>query len=167
MEGKQIIRILHRKPDGRVIRQAGELVRASPQELVLRRWFTPGRVAVSDGLAAPILPGDWGILFLPLGAWFHVRTYHRASGALVGMVVNINTPPESPEPGVLSYLDLEVDVVRLPDGTVRVIDRPALRAAVEAGWVDPETARRAEETAAWLAAVLAHASISRPEAPHR
>lgn len=164
---KQIVRILHRKPDGRVVRQAGEVRRATPQELVLQRWFTPGRVAVYDGLAAPILPGDWGLLFLSLGAWFHVRTYHRVSGALVGMVVNITTPPESPEPGVLSYLDLEVDVVRLPDGTVRVIDRPALRAAVEAGWVTPDLARRAEETAATLAAVLSHLPGPRPEAPHR
>ena len=57
------------------------------------------------------------------------RAYFRRDGTLIGELFNVQTPAEIDDRGV-RYVDLEVDVVRLPGGQVAVVDEDDLEAAV-------------------------------------
>ncbi|MGE3913769.1 MAG: DUF402 domain-containing protein, partial [Chloroflexota bacterium] len=75
------------------------------------------------------------------------------SGELVGELFNVQTPAEI-RGATVYYIDLEVDVVRLPDGTVTVVDEHDLEAAVRAGGITPDAAAGARALAYRLAAIL-------------
>ncbi|PSQ59670.1 MAG: RNA-binding protein, partial [Halobacteriales archaeon SW_9_67_25] len=62
---------------------------------------------------------------------------------------NVCTPVEV-FPEEVRYVDLHVDVVRTPDGTVRRVDDDELDAAVEAGNVPEALAEKAREVAGAL-----------------
>lgn len=94
-----------------------------PGTLELVRRFRSG--GTYDGLRLPKVEGDWGTLLLSEGAWVTVRRYFRRDGTLVGELYNIGTPVEF-YPDHLRYVDLELDVVRLPDGTGRLEDTGVL-----------------------------------------
>jgi predicted RNA-binding protein associated with RNAse of E/G family len=68
-------------------------------------------------------------------------------------ISNIQTPAQVDDRGV-RYVDLEVDVVRLPGGDVRVVDEADLAAAVRVGGITPETAAQATAVAYRLAQIL-------------
>lgn len=131
--------------------------------LVIERRFSAG--GRYDSLGAPKLAGDYGTIEVVEGGWVLRRTYHRADGRLIGELFNVQTPVEfspsptptpspSREPGVVRYTDLEVDVVRWPDGRVRVVDEDDLWAAVRAGGITPALAEQALTIAYRLADVL-------------
>ncbi len=136
--------IFHLKGGGRVIRLRGTVDRASEGRVVVRRRFRPGRLF--DSLDEPILPGDWGLVVLPAGEWWARRLYYRQDGTFVGEVVNLNTPVEVfPDRAV--YVDLELDIVQQPDGTVRIVDADDLEAAVRRGLLSLALLQRAYEEA--------------------
>lgn len=144
--------IIHLKPGGRVVRLRAAVERVGDGRLVLRRQFRAG--GIFDSLDEPIMPGDWGLVVLPVGCWWARRLYYREDGAFVGEVVNLNTPVEVfPDRAV--YVDLELDIVRLPDGAVRIVDVEELEAAVRRGWLSPALAQRAYEEAQKAALKLA------------
>lgn len=143
----------HQKPDGRKVSLRGTVERVETGRLVvIRRRFRPG--GVFDSLGEPILPGDWGLVELWAGHWWSRRLYFREDGRAVGEVININTPVELLPDGSY-YVDLEVDLVRLPDGTVRIVDLPDLEQAVRRGHLSPALAQRAYEEACRLALAMA------------
>jgi hypothetical protein len=119
--------------------------------LVLLRTFVGG--GRYDSLDAPILAGDHGSIEVVPGGWVLRRTYARANDAPVGELFNIQTPAELVDHEV-RYLDLEVDVVRWPDGRVKVVDLDDLADAQQAGLISPELADTARAIAAELAGVL-------------
>jgi len=118
--GSHII-VRHVKVDlpllGPGIELGGRVSRCKPGLLLLTRHFRPG--GTYDGLGEPKEEGDWGTITLKEGEWVTRRRYFRKGGDLIGNLYNINTPVEF-YPDHLRYLDLELDVVRLPDGTVRL-----------------------------------------------
>ena len=81
------------------------------------------------------------------------RAYYRQDGTLVGELFNVQTPAEI-QGNVVRYIDLEVDVVRFPDGRVLVVDEDDLAAAVRVGGVTPELAEQALVLAYRLAEIL-------------
>jgi protein associated with RNAse G/E len=136
--------IVHLKAGGQVVRLRGTVDRVGEEYLVVRRGFRPGRVF--DSLDEPMLPGDWGLVVLPAGRWWARRLYYREDGTFIGEVVNLNTPVEVfPDRAV--YVDLELDIVRMPDGTLRIVDADDLEAAVRRGRLSPALAQRAYEEA--------------------
>ena len=131
----------------------GVVSRFVPGEvLVLERRFRPG--GTYDSLEAPKEEGDHGEVELYENRWWGRRTYFRADGTPIGEIYNIHTPPELYPDGV-RYLDLEVDVVRHPDGGVAVVDEGTLRRKVEEGLIPEPLADRALDEArallTWLA----------------
>ncbi len=144
LEPGQDFTLVHLKPGGRVIRLRATVGRVEDGRLVLRRQFR-GR-GIFNSLDEPILPGDWGLVVLPAGRWWCRRLYYREDGTFVGEVVNLNTPIEV-FPDRVVYVDLELDVVRMPDGRVRVVDVEDLEAAVRRRWLSPALAQRAYEAA--------------------
>lgn len=81
------------------------------------------------------------------------RTYWRVDGTLIGELYNIQTPAEI-GPGFVRYTDLEVDVMRLPDGHVEVVDAADLDAAVRTRGISSQLAAKARTIAHRLADVL-------------
>jgi probable ribonuclease FAU-1 len=146
-----LVRVQHNKPWKRSIAMTGVVTAWDGETLTLERSFSAG--GRYDSLNVPKLAGDWGTIEAIRGAWVLRRAYHRADGTLIGELFNIQTPTEL-GPGVVRYVDLEVDVVRMPDGTVAVVDEDDLDAAVRVRGITPELAERARAVARRLADVL-------------
>ena len=130
----------------------GTVARFVPGEvLVLERRFRAG--GTYDSLEVPKEEGDHGEVELYEGRWWGKRTYFRADGTPIGEIYNIHTPPELYPDGV-RYLDLEVDVVRYPDGEVELVDEEELARRVREGLIPEALADRALAEARALAAAL-------------
>ncbi len=145
------VSIIHGKPWKRTITMSGVVEQWRGDLLVIRRQFRPG--GCYDSLAEPKLEGDYGTVEVAEGGWLLRRVYHRASSDVVGELYNVQTPAEL-RPAVVRYTDLEVDVVRWPDGRVAVVDEEDLAAAVRRGGISHELANRAGAIAHDLAAIL-------------
>ena len=80
------------------------------------------------------------------GRWWYPTTYKAADGTSKGTYVNVCTPVEL-FPDCVRYVDLYVDVIRQPDGTVEIVDADELEDAVDAGLVSDELAAKANDVA--------------------
>jgi len=145
------VRIVHAKPWKRTITMRGTVTSWDGDLLTLERQFSGG--GQYDSLHVPKLAGDWGTIEVPRGGRVLRRAYYRQSGALVGELFNIQTPAEI-RGGAVSYIDLEVDVVRMPDGRVTVVDEDDLTAAVRVGGITRAVADQALALAHRLAEIL-------------
>jgi protein associated with RNAse G/E len=137
-KGKKI-GIEHAKLNGRVISLSeGEIVEVDPKEkkLMLRRSKFSGRASY-DGLNIPKREGDYAISEAKEGLWFYKHIYFRREGQVIGAYYNINTLIEF-YPDKIRYVDLEMDVVRWPDGTVEVIDEEELNRQFKYGYLSEE-----------------------------
>jgi protein associated with RNAse G/E len=146
-KGKEI-RIEHVKLDGRIIYLSeGEIVEKDfeGKKLVLRRSRFKGRTRY-DGLGIEKREGDYAVSEVQEGSWSYRHTYFRADGALIGRYVNINTPVEF-YPDRIRYVDLEIDVVQMPDGRVTVMDEDDLEKQFQAGHFSKELKERAKREA--------------------
>ncbi len=130
--------------------------------LVLERRFRAG--GTYDSLELPKLEGDHGTVELYEGRWWGRRRYFRADGTPIGEIYNIHTPPELYPDGV-RYLDLEVDVVRRPDGEVELVDEEDLRHKVEEGLIPKALGIRALEEARSLVKRLGRGEIAQSRSP--
>ncbi|HEW89749.1 MAG TPA: DUF402 domain-containing protein, partial [Candidatus Bathyarchaeota archaeon] len=138
-EGSRLT-VLHVKLDGTVIKLGeAEVLRASDDlsELVLVRMIR-GR-GLYDGLGTRREPGDLAVSLTGLGSMRLVTSYLGADGTYKGTYVNLNTPVEVC-PSCIRYVDLEVDVCLMPDGSYKVLDEEELRKAVEEGTISAELA---------------------------
>src|SRR5207244_12589382 len=97
--------------------------------------------------------GDHGLVEIPGGSWVLRRVDFRADGRTIGELYNIQTPVEF-RPGLVRYIDLEVDVVRRADGRVEVVDEDDLEHAVEIGGISPMLTETALTIAQRLADLL-------------
>jgi predicted RNA-binding protein associated with RNAse of E/G family len=87
-------------------------------------------------------PGAPIVWFVFPGAWYDVGRFHLRDGTFTGFYINLIAPPEL-TPQVWTLYDLCLDVWVGPDGAFRVLDRDEFDEAVDHGWIDPVTARRA------------------------
>ncbi len=145
------ISIVHAKPWKRTITMRGTVDAWDGALLTVKRTFSGG--GQYDSLHVPKLNGDWGTIEVVPGGRVLRRAYYRLDGSLVGELFNIQTPAQIAD-GMVRYVDLEVDVVRMPDGRVTVVDEDDLVAAVRVGGIDAETADAARQLAYRLAEVL-------------
>ena len=146
-----LVRIQHNKSWKRSVTMTGAVLEWDGETLVLERSFSAG--GRYDSLHVPKLAGDSGTIEVVRGSWVLKRSYHRVDGSLIGELYNVQTPAEI-EPGVVRYVDLEVDVVRMPDGRVAVVDEDDLDAAVRVRGITPDLADKARTVAHRLADIL-------------
>ncbi|MFC1823996.1 DUF402 domain-containing protein [Thermodesulfobacteriota bacterium] len=152
--GKEIA-IDHVKLDGRLISLSeGEIAEIHPAEkkLVLERKKFKGRSRY-DGLNIPKDVGDYAVTEVREGGWFYRHTYFRRDGEWIGTYCNINTPVEF-YPDKIRYVDLEIDVVKRPDGLVEIIDEELLDRHLTAGRITLELKQSALNTARELKTLL-------------
>lgn len=135
------IPICHVKLDGTVLGLGGRIRGFQPGKAleVERKFRGKGHY---DGLRISKEEGNWGVVELEEGSWVSRRSYFALGGEAKGEMYNINTPPEF-YPDYVRYVDLEVDVVRWPDGSTRMIDREHLERAAAEGVVTSQLAEKA------------------------
>ncbi len=146
-KGKKIS-IEHVKLNGRVISLSeGKIIEINPEErkLTLKRTKFTGRTKY-DGLNLPKKNGDYAITEVKEGDWFYGHTYFRYDGQLIGKYYNINTLVEF-YPDKIRYVDLEIDVVKWPDGKVEIIDEEILNRQFESGYLSEALKQKAKKTA--------------------
>ena len=127
------VTIEHVKLDGRVIYLSpGYVIEcdAVRSNYLLKRYFR-GR-GVYDGLEIPIEDGDYGLTKVSEGEWILSTTYFSANNEIKGEYYNISTPIEI-YPERIRYVDLEVDLIRWPNGQVKIVDLEELKEATSAG----------------------------------
>jgi hypothetical protein len=153
------VSIVHAKPWKRTITMRGIISSWDGDLLTMERAFSAG--GQYDSLNVPKLAGDWGTIEVARGSWVLRRAYFRRDGTLIGELFNVQTPAEIDDRGV-RYIDLEIDVVRMPGGHVAVVDEADLEAAVRIGGIRPETATQARTVAYRLAEILREDGDWRP-----
>ncbi len=57
-----------------------------------------------------------------LDRWYNIFRFHESDGTFRNYYCNINMPPTF-ENGVLDYIDLDIDLVVWPDGSIQELDR--------------------------------------------
>ncbi len=137
----------HVKLDGSVQILGRGLVTAAvaPQGIVQleRKIKTEG---MYDGLGVAKEPGDRASTEFGEGRSWYKTSYYSPSSELKGEYYNINTPIEI-YPGRIRYIDLEIDVVRLPGGELTLIDEDKLEQAMREGLITEELAQSARKVA--------------------
>jgi len=118
----------------------GEIIKLTPGHLhkvckqgdiihgVLKRVFKGG--GYLDGLNVPKEYGDYDLMEFSTSAPIILHKYHSKDGIFKGLYININSYPEL-SPGILRYIDLEIDVIVRPNGEVHIIDSEKLKIAYE------------------------------------
>jgi protein associated with RNAse G/E len=100
-----------------------------------RRW--PARIAKRDGpllvldavfdeeiqhdLLGPIASGTISTEYYWLDRWYNIFRFSAPDRTLKSYYCNVNTPPLF-DGRVLSYIDLDIDVLVAPDLTYRILD---------------------------------------------
>ncbi|MEW6163016.1 MAG: DUF402 domain-containing protein [Nitrospirota bacterium] len=161
-EERKEIAIEHVKLDGKVISLSeGEIIEFNPEErsLLLQRAKFRGKDKY-DGLVLPKESGDYAITEVREGDWFYKHTYYRQDGQLVGEYYNINTPIEF-YPDKIRYIDLEMDVIRWPDGRVEIMEEKLLDQQQKSGYLREELVEKAKSIAKELKEKLSD-SLSSP-----
>ncbi|ELY94050.1 DUF402 domain-containing protein [Natrialba taiwanensis] len=140
------LEIGHGKPDGRRISLGyGDVTDWDPEgKLTLERTMSGG--GTYDALGTPKEAGDTAVTKFREGRWWYPTTYTAADGSTKGTYVNVCTPVEL-FPETVRYVDLYVDVIRTPDGTVDIVDEAELEAAVDDGLVSAALAEKATTVA--------------------
>jgi hypothetical protein len=143
------LRIEHGKPEGRVIALGEATVTGVDADgsVAVEREMTGG--GTYDGLGTPREAGDVAETSLKEGRWWYPTTYRGRDGTVRGTYVNVCTPVEV-FPDAARYVDLHVDVVKRPDGTVERVDDDELRAAEATGDVPAPLAEKARSVASAL-----------------
>lgn len=126
--------------DQRVVRERDDVIITLSRPLDLREPMVSetGEVMLEDGSLA--------LWFTFPGEWHDIGRFHRADGGLTGLYANILTPPEI-DGRIWHTTDLFLDLWWPDGGALVLLDEDELAEALEAGHIDPSTARRAQDEA--------------------
>ncbi|TKX56356.1 DUF402 domain-containing protein [Halorubrum sp. SS7] len=143
------LRIDHGKPDGRLITLGEATVTGVDPDgtVTVEREMSGG--GTYDGLGVDRVAGDVAETSLKEGRWWYPTTYRGRDGSVRGTYVNVCTPVEV-FPDAARYVDLHVDVVKRPDGTVERVDDDELDESVAAGCTPEPLAEKARRVASAL-----------------
>jgi len=83
----------------------------------------------------------------------HRHSYYRSDGSLIGQYYNINTQVEV-YPDRIRYVDLEVDVVKWPDGNSEIVEKELLERQLEKGSLTQDLGEKATSVAGYVKAKL-------------
>jgi len=94
-------------------------------------------------------PGFTWALFLFPWRWYAVESVYDGQGSLVAHHVDICRPPEERD-GMLSFLDLKLDLLIRAGGEASWLDQDEYQAEVDSGAISPAWQKSVSETAAAL-----------------
>lgn len=148
------VAIRHGKPDGRCLTLGTGTVTdrtIEKQRITVEREISSR--GTYDALGTDREPGDIATTRFTEGRWWYPTVYRSEDGQTKGTYVNIATPVEI-FPRSVRYMDLHIDVIKRPDGTVDVVDQDELVAAVEEGQVPEAVAEKARSVATKVASAF-------------
>ena len=123
----------HRRWNARLARREGSLI-------VLDAEF---EFDVQHHLLGDIQRGTRTIEFYWLDRWYNVFLFLRADGSTRLYYCNVNVPPKF-EDDVLTYIDLDVDILVQPDLSYQVLDLEEFAANAGRYGYSEETKRQAD-----------------------
>jgi predicted RNA-binding protein associated with RNAse of E/G family len=137
-----------RLPDSeRTFRQL--LVSESEEVTVTLLAEAPIERPVVAGGVTVLEPGAPVVWFTYPGLWYDIGRFHLRDGTYTGLYANILTPVRMTG-NRWDTTDLLLDVWSGGGGAVELLDEDEFEEAIQAGWMDGETAERARSTAAAL-----------------
>lgn len=101
----------HRSWNANLVRQEGSL-------LVLDATFGE---EIKHDLLGTIAPGTKSIEYYWLDRWYNIFRFAEPTGELRSYYCNVNVPPAF-DGQVLSYVDLDIDILVEPDLSYRIVD---------------------------------------------
>jgi predicted RNA-binding protein associated with RNAse of E/G family len=104
---------------------------ASPQAVVA---IGPKARVKTKGGAVLAEPGFTWAMFLFPGCWYAIESVYDTRGRLVAHHVDLCVPPEERD-GMLSFLDLKLDLLIRPDGEAAWLDQDEYAREIEAGTI--------------------------------
>ena len=108
------------KQDGREHRRwSAELLKQDGTLLVLDAYFPE---EVSHNLLGTIAVGTHSLEYYWLDRWYNIFRFANPDGGLRNFYCNVNVPPTL-EGSVLSYVDLDLDILVAPDFTYQILDK--------------------------------------------
>ena len=117
-----------------------------PQAVV--RIGPAAKEKVKGGVVLARAGFTWATSFFP-GRWYTITSAYDSRGALAAHHVDLCVPPEERD-GILSFLDLKLDLLIRPDGQAEWLDQDEYAREIEAGTISPSWQRAVEETVAAL-----------------
>ncbi|MHC1591240.1 MAG: DUF402 domain-containing protein [Candidatus Helarchaeales archaeon] len=155
---KQLIQIHHVKVDGRTFYLSpGNLINIENDIMKIKRQILSKKRSTYNGLNILKEPGDYAILTCAFNKWYMRTQYFSARNELKGEYWNINTPIELYfEPYRIRYCDLEIDLIRKPNGEIEIIDQEKLDHAREMDYISENLHKKAQDVVEELKNKLSH-----------
>ena len=82
---------------------------------------------IRHNLLGTIEPGTLSVEYYWLDRWYNVFRFHLPTGELRNYYCNVNAPPTF-DGHVLSYVDLDIDILVAPDLSFRIVDEDEFEA---------------------------------------
>ena len=131
------------KHDGRVNREwPARFVRSEGSLIVLEGFFTE---EVAHPILGIIKTGTASREFFWTDRWYSIYIFREPSGELRNYYCNINTPARLAD-GILSFVDLDIDLLVHPDFSFQVLDEEEFKRHAELYKYPPVYQRRVQES---------------------
>ncbi|MEM2928946.1 MAG: DUF402 domain-containing protein [Nitrososphaerota archaeon] len=143
----QLVRIQHVKLNGRIINLTpGKVIYNNGNKIILKRKFKSE--GIYNGLGIKKNVGDYALTEISRENWFVYSKYYNFMNNLKGEYYSICTPIEIYE-NYIRYVDLGIDIVKLPNNSPKVVDIEELEEAYEKGiiseWLKEKAHKEVEE----------------------
>lgn len=147
----QAIRVYTYKYDGSEHRRwEARLLRREQSLVVLDARFAE---EIRHPLLGIIAAGTISLEYYWLDRWFNIFRFLQPSGEVLNYYCNINCPPRFEE-DVLSYIDLDIDILVRPDFSYRVLDEDEFADNIERYHYPTEVQRNARQALTELIALI-------------
>jgi predicted RNA-binding protein associated with RNAse of E/G family len=158
-----LARIQYHRPPSRTDLFEQRVVHRNPERIITFMPATPVSRPIRVAGEVILEPGSPVIWFTYPGLMHDVGIFHDAAGRFTGYYANVLTPVVFHSTLEWETTDLFLDVWLGRDGEAHLLDEPELKAAVENGWLDRETAAAARVEADRLLAATRSGEFPPPE----
>lgn len=108
---------------------------------------------IRHALLGTIAPGTQSIEYYWLDRWYNVFRFLEPAGRLLNYYCNVNVPPVF-DGRLLSYIDLDLDILVAPDLSYSILDRDEFETNAARFNYPPEILRRAVQALDELVALI-------------
>jgi protein associated with RNAse G/E len=143
----QLVRIQHVKLNGRIINLTpGKVIYRNGNKIILKRKFKSE--GIYNGLGIKKNIGDYALTYISRENWFIHSKYYNFMNEIKGEYYSICTPIEIYE-NYIRYVDLGIDIVKIPNNPPRVIDieeiEEAYKKEIISEWLKEKAHKEVEE----------------------
>ena len=119
---------------------------------------------IEHDLLGTIVSGTHSLEYYWLDRWYNVFRFSRPNGELRNYYCNVNVPP-SFNGGILSYVDLDLDILVAPDFSFQILDAKDFERNAAVYGYDDEIRANAQRALRELVAMIERRSFPFNDAP--